>query len=78
MKEVLKDTKYNTDLIYVFVYSLKCSMCNFVTKRKHDFKIHNMRKHGDVQVSFLRSVCENSFLYEKNLKRHMKIHGNSD
>ena len=78
MKEMHKNTKYNTDLTDVFVYSFKCGICDFVTKRKHDLKRHNMRMHSDVQVSFPCSVCEKSFPYEQNLKRHMKSHGNSE
>ena len=78
MKEVHKLTNYNTAKAEVLVYAFKCEMCSFSTKRKHDLKRHVMRKHNDVNVSFLCALCDKTFQYEQSLKKHMKCHETSD
>ena len=78
MKEVHKLTNSNTAKAEVLVYAFKCEMCSFSTKRKHDLKRHVMRKHSDVDVSFLCALCDKTFQYEQSLKKHMKCHETSD
>ena len=78
MKEVHKLTNYNTAKAEVLVYAFKCEMCSFSTKRKHDLKRHVMRKHSDVDVSFLCALFDKTSQYEQSLKKHMKCHETAD
>ena len=54
-------TNYNSAKAEVLVYAFKCEMCSFCTKRKYDLKRHVMRKHSDVDVSFLCTLCDKTF-----------------
>ena len=78
MKEVHKLTNYETAKAEVLVHAFKCEMCSFSTKRKHDLKRHVMRKHSDVDVSFLCALCDKTFQYEQSLKKHMNCHETSN
>jgi len=64
--------KYHVLSLHRGQNEFKCPLCSYACPRQATLKIH-MMSHSDIR-NFMCSICEKSFKYKGDLKKHLRIH----